>query len=515
MEKQAMGSRSRKAMKNILALGFSELITFAVSLILPRVILTHYGSAYNGLTLSISQFLRYISVLTLGVAGPTRVALYAALSKQDSGKVSGIIKATEGFYRKVALAFLLYVGALCVILPFVKRNEFQWTETLLLTVIIAIGVFFEYCFGLTYKTLLDADQKMYVYIIVQTIIKILNTAISIALIMNGSTIFEAKLFASICMAASPLIINTYAKKQYRISTKVEPDYSGLDQRKYAAASSIANIVHSNTDSFLLTLFHNASLLSVYSVYMLIMGGLQAIMRVFTTGLEAAFGSMWAKGEINQIRKYLNLYEFATFSFTIIAFSCTSILILPFVSLYTRGVQDIEYLRHGFSVLLIITTAMFCIRQPYLTLVQAAGKYKDTRNGAILEAVVNFSVSLVLIQRFDLIGITIGTLLANCIRTVQYAYYISKHLIDRNIVVVFLRFIWAIMTAGIIICIGRVLGIANSIVTWQQWIVSGFEIMAISVVVVTITSCLFYRNDLISIAWYVKNALFHKRKLAQR
>ena len=504
-----MGTRSKKAVLNIFALAISEIIVFITSLILPRVILAYYGSSYNGLVLSISQFLRYISVLTLGVAGPTRVALYRSLTKDTTEETSGIIKATETYFRKIARYFILYAIALCIVLPVLKRAEFATAETLILVLIISVGTFFEYCFGITYKTLLDADQRMYIYVLVQTVVKILNVAVSVLLIISGASIFVAQLYASLCNAACPVFIYWYVRKKYRIRSDVEPDYSGLSQRKDAAASSIANIVHSNTDSFLLTIFGTSNLVSVYSVYMLIMGGMQSIMRIFTTGLEAAFGNMWALGEIENIKEKMRLYEFAVYSFVAVAFSCTGLLILPFISLYTSGVYDTNYIRPGFAILLTITTAMFCIRQPYLTMVQAAGKYKETKNGAILEAVLNFSLSLILIHRFDLIGITVGTLVANIIRTGQYAMYMSKNLINRSMKSVIYRLLWTAASSAIIVCIYELLMRSINIGTWATWFVVALGTGVVAIVVVMVMGALFYRADMRSFIT-VANRLLHKR-----
>lgn len=499
----AKSSRLKKAIYNIISLGASEVITFIVSLILPRVILSYYGSAYNGLTLSIAQFLKYISVLTLGVAGPTRVVLYKALSNNDSNGVSKIIKATEKFFRKVSLFFLAYVVVLCVALPFIKRYEFAWFETLSLVVIIAIGTFFEYCFGITYKTLLDSDQRMYIYIWIQIFSKIVNLGVSVLLIVNGASIFTAKLFASVCNAITALVIYVFARKKYAIKHDVEPDYSALEQRKDAAASSIANIVHTNTDSFLLTLFSSSALLSVYSVYMLVMGGLESVMKIFTNGLEAAFGNMWAKGEYDSIKKYMRMYELLIYSFTIVAFTCAGILIIPFIVLYTSGIHDINYNRPEFAILLTITTAMFCIRQPYLTMVQAAGKYRETKNGAILEAVLNFSLSFILIHRFDLIGITIGTLVANCIRTFQYAFYMSKNLVNRSIKVTINRMIWAVICSSLIVIASYFMKPILLTDNWFHWVKSGIILAIFSIVTVCFMSLAFYKRDFMELIRFLK------------
>ena len=62
-------SRTRNSFLNI---GFSLLLQvfiFIKGLIVPRLIITNYGSDVNGLISSITQFLAYISLLEGGVGG--------------------------------------------------------------------------------------------------------------------------------------------------------------------------------------------------------------------------------------------------------------------------------------------------------------------------------------------------------------------------------------------------------------------------------------------------------------
>lgn len=86
-----------------------EIVAMVCGLILPRFILSAFGSSYNGMISSIAQFLDYISVLTLGISGSTRIAIYKANASNDPYKVSAILKATEQYMRKVASIFILYL----------------------------------------------------------------------------------------------------------------------------------------------------------------------------------------------------------------------------------------------------------------------------------------------------------------------------------------------------------------------------------------------------------------------
>ena len=55
-------SRIKKASYNLAWLTIYEITVFICNLILPRLIISTYGSAYNGLISSVTQFLNFVSI---------------------------------------------------------------------------------------------------------------------------------------------------------------------------------------------------------------------------------------------------------------------------------------------------------------------------------------------------------------------------------------------------------------------------------------------------------------------
>ena len=63
-----------------------------------------------------------------------------------------------------------------------------------------------------------------------------------------------------------------------------PDNTGIEQRGAVAFLSIANLIHQNVDLVLLTLFTDAKIISVYTVYYLVVGKIKQLMQIVTTGM---------------------------------------------------------------------------------------------------------------------------------------------------------------------------------------------------------------------------------------
>ena len=98
-------NRGKKAIYNSAASLLAEGIAIVCGFILPRLILSSFGSNYNGLTQSVTQFLSVVALLRAGVGGATRASLYKTLANKDEKQLSATIRATELFMRKVALIF--------------------------------------------------------------------------------------------------------------------------------------------------------------------------------------------------------------------------------------------------------------------------------------------------------------------------------------------------------------------------------------------------------------------------
>ena len=499
-------SRKKKATINIISATIYELIAFISGLILPRLILSNFGSEYNGITSSIVQFLNLVAILRLGIAGATRVALYKTLANDDLEGTSSIVKATENYMRKIGIVIIIYICVLAFLYPLIIHSSISYFDVVILIIASGIGTFAQYYFGITYQTFLSADQSIYIYNFIQVGCTLLNTIISVILIKLGFSIQFVKGASALIFFATPLILNIYVSKKYKLKKDCEPNKTALDGKKDVMGHSIANIIHSNTDIIVLSVFCNVKVVSIYTVYNLVMTGLKKVLDIFSTGTESIFGNMVAKNENDKIKKNLNLYEYIIGIFIIVSISCTLVLLIPFVSLYTKGIKDVNYILPSYAIVITIAQAFFCMRTPYLTLVQGAGHYKETKKGAYLEAILNLSISVVLVNIIGIVGTAIGTLFANIFRTLQYAIYIEKNIISRGKNIIINRFVWITLSISIISFFGKIFLYKYAIISWISWTIIAIMMIIISAFITLITSLLICRDDLFQLYLLVKSVV---------
>ena len=506
-----MKSRGQKALLDTVILSIDQLTRFVCGLILPRLFLKHFGSEYAGITSSIVQFLSYITILRVGVTGASRLALYKVLAQNDHRRISGIINATQKYINKIAMVLLAYIVVLSVVYPYITNTTIPASEVSLLVLIVGGSYFAQFFFGLTHMVLLSADQRIYIYTAISTVVTILNTVLTAILIKMGCNILMVKLGSAVVFTLNPLVLSAYVRRNYKLDKSIPSEKGFLQNQWDIMWHSIADIVHNSTDLTVLTILTNIKYVSVYTVHYLVVNGLHQILQVFTRSLEAVFGNMFAKGEYDTARRNLELYEFFVACFVSAAFSCALVLIVPFVQQYTAGATDINYTMPAFATVALIAQMVMCIRQPYLTVVCAAGHYKQTRNDALVEAGINIVTSVVLTYIFGIIGVAIGTLIANVFRTLRLAIYMQGNILNRPFRKLLMTMLWVASNVTIVCVISQFICRVIAINSWLTWGMAGVACGGTALIVTLVSAWIFYREQLQEMVVIAKRLLIKVKK----
>ena len=499
--------RRRKVVLNGIIGLTLQFVMIVYGFVFPRLVLSVYGSSVNGLLQSISQFLAYISLLDAGVSAVIRAKLYKPLAYNDRVKTQRIINSARQFYKKIAFTFLLYMVIVSIILPVTYSNYFDRFYTLSLVLIIGISTFAEYFFGISYIVLLEGDQRKYIAYCIQIVSVVLNIIASIVLIKGGMSIHLVKAVTSLLFVAKPIILSRYCirrygfEKSYKETEPIENKWAGLGHH-------IAYFLHSHTDIVILTFTRGPLSVSVYSVYNMIVTALCQVISYISGGVEAAFGNMIAKNEERALRNGLQLYEILVFSLTSIFYSTAAVSIFQFVKIYTKGVNDANYILPSAGIVLILAEAVYCIRRPYEGIVMAAGKLKETMIGAYIEAVINIVLSIILVWNWGILGVATATLIAMIFRTVQYVVFVSNNIVKRSIGIFFKNaFCYGASCIAAYFTSKLFYVDCENYMEWALW---AFITFCLSSIFVTLTNLLFFNKEFRSLVSMFSNTFFCKK-----
>lgn len=485
--------RSKKTLYNIVTNLLLQVIVVVYGFIVPKIIISNFGSNVNGLISSITQFLAYISLLESGFGPVVKATLYKPIASNDQKSIANILKTSEKFFKKISFIFLIYIIVLIFIYPMLINGSFSYIYTTSLIIIISISTFAEYYFGMTYGLFLQSEQKNYIISLIRIITYILSVIAIVVLVKLDCSIHIIKLISGLLFVLRPIFQNIYVKKKYNINLKDVNDNYTLKNKWDGLIQHIAAVIHNNTDVTILTFFCNLTEVSVYSVYHLVVNGIKSLIQAFTSGIDASFGNMIANGEKENLNKKFGMYENLYNTISTILFTCAIILIVPFISVYTKGITDANYIRYTFGYLIVISEYLWAIRLPYSSITLAAGHFKETRKGALVECLTNIIISLVLVNKFGIIGVAIGTIVAMAIRTCEFMYHTNKYILDRSIWVSIKKVIIVIIETLIIVFISNYLPMVNNI-NYANWLINAIMVGLISIVIILPINIVLFKND---------------------
>lgn len=479
-----------------------QFFTLVSGFILPKIILTCFGSEVNGLVSSLNQFLSYITLVEGGITGVIVANLYKPIVEQDNNKISSILVTADRFYKKIGALFIAYSVILSIIYPLYFKTEFTFSYVCSLTLILSLTLLIQYMYSLTLRTLLNADKKGYVVNFTQTLIVIFNVLFALISVFIYPSIHVLKLISGSLFLLQPLIFNRYVKKNYKIDWKVEPDNSLIKSRWNGFAINLAAFIHNSTDVAVLTFLANLKTVSIYSVYSLVGSGIKQMINACLSGIAHTVGQAYAKKNWKELNQKLDIYEYIVLILVFFLFTVTALLITPFVQLYTKDIVDTDYNQPLFGFLLVLAEALYLIKLPHLNLAYSANKFKEITVPAYIEAMLNIMISVALVKWIGLIGVTIGTIVGMTYRMVFHVYYTSKIVPGRAQCIFYRKlFLFAAGAGGGFVFCYKLLPLQT--VTVGSWIVHAIFYCVVMGAILLAISILFFQNEMKFFWKYVK------------
>ena len=357
------------------------------------------------------------------------------------------------------------------------------------------------------QLLLEADQKGYINYIIGICSTVIIIIASFLLIDNGFSLLAVRIVYAIVFCIRPLCLFAYSKKMYHVQTKdVTLTEEPIKQKWNGFSLHVAQIVQNNTDTMVLTAFSAISNVSIYSVYHLVTNGLSVIINILGTSMTPVFGRIIASDDYAGLRSIFSRFEWLMHCAISCIFAVCGIGIVPFISIYTRGVSDANYIRPDFGILMTIATALYCLTQLYLTLINSAGKFKETEKYIILEPIINIIISVIAVKRFGLVGVTVGTIISMLYKLIFLDIYLSRHIIKKKLSGNIKLYILDALIIGLTVLISRVVAIGMN--DYFNWGIHMLIIFLISTVIGIALNFIMYRSEL---KWLIKQLLAVKFK----
>lgn len=421
-------TKGKRVVTNVIVSTVTQIITLVLGLVLPRVILTSWGSEYNGLINSVTTVMRYLALLEAGISTSTLQALYKSIGQGDARQTAVVIKSSQTYYHKVAFIYGLMVVGVSFVYPLALDTKIPYWEIFFVILLQGCTGVINFAFRTAYQQILNAEGKYYIISFVTLLTTVLTYAAKLVSIMVFNNIIVMQVFGVVIMGLQVLIYAVYFHKNYNwLDMTVDVNMSLLENRKYYVVQQIGTLVFNSMDTFLLSVFCGLKVASVYTVYNMIYSALGTLIGILRGSTNFVLGQSFHESR----KKFSGVYKvYSALQVTLgsLLASCSVVLILGFVSLYTRGITDINYINYFAAIQFSLNIILDCARGANLAGANVAGQAPKTTWRYLAEAFINLVVSLALVHNLQMNGVLAGTVAAGIWRSIDSIFYFYRNVL---------------------------------------------------------------------------------------
>lgn len=430
-----MSSNAKKIGKNIFFGIGSQIVIAIIGLLIPRLFVSSYGSETNGFLSSLNQIFTYIVLLEAGVGTATLQALYKPIATDDKEKINGILSASAQFYTRTGWCYLGCVGLLAVIYPLAIKSALPVWEQVAVILIIGSGNSLGFFLHAKFRMLLCADGKTYIYTNASTLVQLGTSLTKVMLILLGMNIVFIQLGHLLLQIGLSLYITLYTKKHYPwLNLKAKPDRQAISQKNSVLIHEVSQMIFNHTDVLLLTVFTNLTVVSIYTVYNMIVDIISTLIGNIHNGFAFRLGQLYNTDKERYKGTY-DTYETCYMALSVALYAMTFIFLLPFMRLYMDGVEDANYLDKMLPILFVSIKLLVSSRALAGATIAYAGHFKKTQWRSVLESIINLGVSvsaILFLRQYNIMwgmyGVLIGTIAALLYRANDMILYTSRHIL---------------------------------------------------------------------------------------
>lgn len=416
--------------RNIFTNIVSQITILLLGIVIPRLVIINLGSEVNGLLSSINQALVYVSLLEAGVGAASLQALYGPVATNDHTAINSILSATHHFYKRTGFLYFLSVVALTVFFPLTLATELKKATIMWVVFLSGMPGVINYYYQGKFRLLLQAEGKSYILTVLTTIVRIFADLGKIILLLCGFDIVALQSMYLLFNIVQVAFIGLYIKRHYKwLNLNTKPNFDAISQSKNALVHQLSGFIFSNTDALILTYFCGLGSVSVYSTYALFFGITATMINNFS-GANFILGQTFNSNRQHYLKLH-NLFEVYNMALTFSLYCITNIFILPFLSLYTSGVTDMQYVDQLLPYFFLATYLLSNGRTASSHVINYAGHFRQTQSHAIIESIINIFISLISVKHFGIYGVLIGTIAALLYRTNDMILYANKKILHRS------------------------------------------------------------------------------------
>jgi len=421
--------RTEKSIKNLffslIGQTFAILISFVSRYFFVRLLATEY-LGLNGL---FTNILTILSFVELGIGPALTFALYEPLKNKDKEKIKSLMYVFKKSY--------IYIGTIIIILgilltPFIKLliSDLPSIKNLhLIYILFVINSGVSY-FGSYKKTLLTSDQKGYKVSMMHYICFFLMNVFQILVLFFTKNFILYLIIQIIFTILENVVSSIFVNKEY---CYIKENAKPLDMKTKSILKKniLAMIIHkfgsiivTATDNLLLSKYIGLTAVAIYSNYYLIINNVHKVLKQLFNSVIASVGNLGAEHNNNKLLNVFNNINFVNILLHSIISIYLLVLFQDFIQIWVGKNFLFDY---KIVIVLVLCFYFTGLRNSVLLFKDALGLYWQDRFKAFFEAIINLIVSILLVLKFGVIGVFLGTLIS----TLTTCFWIEPYVLYKH------------------------------------------------------------------------------------
>ena len=436
-------SRTEYSAHNTTVAMFSRAFAIVMGYVL-RIVFTHTLSAsYVGINGLFMDILNILSLSEMGLETAISYALYRPIADNDIEKQKSVMRLFRRFYNTVAVVVF---GLGLLVIPFMDvlvKNQQEVGHITFIYILYLVNTSLSYM--LVYKkTMMDAHQLMYIGTVYKTTSWAVQDVVQIIFLVTTHN-FYIYLFVNIATTLiSNILISKKADSLYPFlrehdAKPLPKEEMGANFRNIRAMlmHRLGNVAVNNTDNLILSSVVGIMSVGCYSNYYLVIASVQQVLTGCFQGITASVGNLSVTSDAKKVREVFKSVFFVTHWLYTFAAICLFELLNPFVEL-SFGKQYV--FAEEIVLVLCINFFLTGMRKAALVFRDSIGLFWFDRHNAVITAVLNLVISIILAKRLGTIGVFMGTTISMLMTTVWVEpYVLYKHHFKAPVSEYFIRY----------------------------------------------------------------------------
>ena len=478
-------TRTANSVKNI-ATGFlGQFIQTFLGFISRTVFIKCLAAEYLGVNGLFTNILSVLSLAELGVGNAIIYALYKPLADKDEKKISELMNFYAKAYKIIGILIIMVGIILTPFLKYLIKDVPNISESIYV-------IFFFYLFNtaITYffsykNSIITADQKNYIALIISYIIAIVQTILQIGVLIITRNFILYLIVQSLCSLIYNIVISITADKLYPFLNRNKKQKLDKNFKKELVINikalmivKLSGVLVNNTDNIIITCFSGLSAVGLCSNYNMLISVISSILNQIFSGITASIGNLNAKESKEKQKDFFDIINFA--NFWLYGFAVIGIIIMS-NDIIKVWIGDRFILPIHIPIILGVNFYMVGMQNAVWTYKNTLGLFRYGKYILVFTAGINLLLSVILGSYMGLFGILLATAISRILTNSWYdPYVVFKYGLNSSVKNYFIRYF-------------KFLGILAIGVVVTFYITSFIEVTGISTLILKLVICFIIPN----------------------